>query len=245
MLMLTVSAAQPRSLDRSRPLECYWLGLQPYVPVWQAMRLALRERATEAPDELWAVEHPSVLTLGRNAREEHVLQAGSVPLVRIDRGGQVTLHAPGQLVLYTLLDLRRHGLGVRRLVSLLEDAMIHIFAMLGIQAFARTDAPGVYVGSAKLAAIGLRIRDGYCMHGVAINTRNRLDSFARINPCGYAGLAATSLEQLGVGIDPASLAMILEQELADRLGLVRRHRPMLPSALVCALALRARAAPDG
>lgn len=228
-----------------RPLECYWLGWQPYVPVWQAMRLSLQERGPETADELWAVEHPSVLTLGRNAREEHVLQAGSVPMVRIDRGGQVTLHAPGQLVLYTLLDLRRHGLGVRRLVSLLEEVVIRVVAMLGIEAMARADAPGVYVGDAKLAAIGLRIRDGCSMHGMAINTRNRLDGFGRINPCGYAGLATTSLEQLGVRIDPASLGRLLEQELAERLGLVPSHRPTLPSALVRALALRARAAPDG
>lgn len=229
----------------SRPLDCYWLGLQPYVPVWQGMRRALREWNPKTPDQVWSVEHPPVLTLGRNGRNEHVLRAGSLPLVRIDRGGQVTLHGPGQLVVYTLLDLRRHGLGVRALVSLLEDAMIGVFARLGVHALSRAEAPGVYVGNAKLAAIGLRIRDGRSMHGIAINTRNRLESFAQINPCGYPGLATTSLEQLGVRIDPVSLAVLLEQELAQRLALVRRRCPTVPSALVCALALRARAKPDG
>ena len=154
-------------------------------------------RGSGARDELWCLEHPPVYTLGLNGRPEHVLAAGEVPVVNIDRGGQVTYHGPGQLVVYPLVDLRRSGLGVRELVTALENAIVAYVAELGIAAAARRDAPGVYVDGRKLASLGLRIRRGCSYHGLALNVAMDLTPFGRINPCGYAGLEVVDLARLG------------------------------------------------
>lgn len=224
-------------------VNCYHLGRQPYLPVWQAMRWQIDAPDIQSREALWTVEHPPVLTLGRNARREHVLRAGAVPLVSVDRGGQVTAHEPGQIVVYPLLDLERHGLGVRSLVTLLETAVIRVVARLGVTAKARPDAPGVYVGDAKLAAIGLRIRHRFSMHGIAVNVRNPLGLFERIHPCGYPGLVTTSLQRLGVLVHPWDIGRALEEEITQALGQERNPHNTLPAMVLRALALRNLPAP--
>lgn len=174
------------------------LGRADYEPVWRAMQEFTRTRGADTPDELWFVEHPPVYTLGLAAKPEHVLDAGPVPVVRIDRGGQVTWHGPGQLVAYVMLDLRRAGYGVRELVRRLEQSVIDLAAGYGIDAHRREGMPGVYVAGAKLAAVGLRVSRGCTFHGIALNVDPDLGAFAGINPCGYPGLAATRLADLGV-----------------------------------------------
>lgn len=175
-----------------------WLGQAEYEPTWQQMRRFTDERGPATPDELWLLEHPPVFTLGMAADRSHVLAAGDIPVVQTDRGGQVTYHGPGQLVAYPLLDLKRNGLTVRGLVMLLEQCVIDMVAEHGILAEGRRDAPGVYVGGAKLAALGLRVRRGASYHGLALNVNPDLAPFARINPCGMAGLDVTSLHRLGL-----------------------------------------------
>lgn len=214
---------------------------QPYVPVWQAMQLQARERDSTRPDELWCVEHPPVFTQGRNGRAEHLLDPGATPVVAIDRGGQVTWHGPGQLVVYTLLDLPRLRIGVRRLVECLEQAVIDTLAQWGIRGQRREKAPGVYVDGAKIAALGLRIRHGRSIHGLALNVAPNLAPFQRMNPCGYPGLAATSMQHLRGPVDAARvreqiLAHLTEQLFpaeAVRIG----HEPSLPPELIRVLAL--------
>jgi lipoyl(octanoyl) transferase len=174
------------------------LGRADYEPVWRAMQDFTRARGESTPDELWFVEHPSVFTLGLAAKPEHVLDAGPIPVVRIDRGGQVTWHGPGQLVAYPLLDLRRAGYGVKELVRRLEQSVIDLLAGYGIAGERRPGMPGVYVGGAKIAAVGLRVSRGCTYHGIALNVDADLAPFARINPCGYPGLAAARLADLGV-----------------------------------------------
>lgn len=169
------------------------LGLRDYRETWQAMQAFTDQRGPDTVDELWLVEHPPVFTLGLNGKPEHVLDAGDIPVVSVDRGGQVTYHGPGQAVLYVLLDVRRRGLGVRALVMLLEQAMIDLLAERSISARARRDAPGVYVGDDKIGAIGLRIRRGASYHGVSLNVDMELAPFQRINPCGYPGLGVTQI----------------------------------------------------
>jgi lipoyl(octanoyl) transferase len=176
------------------------LGLAAYEPTWRAMQRFTDERDCSTPDEIWFVEHPPVFTLGMNAKREHVLAPGDIPVVQIDRGGQVTYHGPGQLVVYPLIDLRRQGQGVRQLVVALENAVVDYVREFGVVAAGRRDAPGVYVDGAKLASIGLRIRRGSSYHGLALNVSLDLEPFRRINPCGYPGLPVTRLKDLcGVG----------------------------------------------
>ena len=170
-------------------------------------------RDAESPDELWCLEHPPVYTLGMNADPAHVLAAGDVPVVRIDRGGQVTYHGPGQLVVYPLVNLRRAGLGVRDLVTAHESALIALAAESGLEAVARRDAPGVYVGGRKLASIGLRIRRAASYHGLALNVAMDLEPFSRINPCGFEGLEVVDLARLGVKLDLQSAARRLVPQL--------------------------------
>jgi lipoyl(octanoyl) transferase len=176
-----------------------WLGRADYQATWHDMRRFTDERGADTADELWLLEHPPVFTLGMAADPSHVLAAGDIPVVQTDRGGQVTYHGPGQLVAYPVLDLKRHGLTVRGLVTLLEQCVIDMVAEQGIAAQGRRDAPGVYVNSSKLAALGLRVRRGASYHGLALNVDPDLAPFARINPCGMAGLAVTSLRALGIG----------------------------------------------
>ncbi len=173
------------------------LGRQPYVPVWRAMQQYTDTRGADAPDELWLVEHEPVYTQGQAGRAEHVLAPGDIPVVQVDRGGQVTYHGPGQLVAYPLLDLRRLGIGVRELVHRIEQVVIDLLAEWDIRATRRAGAPGVYVGDAKLMALGLRVRRGCSFHGLALNVGMDLSPYARINPCGYPGLAVTQLLDLG------------------------------------------------
>jgi lipoyl(octanoyl) transferase len=174
-----------------------WLGRVAYEPTWRAMQHFTDTRGADSPDEIWLLEHDPVFTLGMNADPSHVLAAGDIPVIQIDRGGQVTYHGPGQLVIYPLIDVRRSGLGVRSLVTALERAVIDYAAGFGIHAECRSNAPGVYVNERKLASVGLRIRRGGSYHGLALNVDMDLTPFARINPCGYAGLQMTQLSTLG------------------------------------------------
>jgi lipoyl(octanoyl) transferase len=175
------------------------LGRVDYEPTWRAMQAFTTARAAGAADELWLLEHPPVYTLGVAGRAEHLPRvANGIPVVKTDRGGQITYHGPGQVVLYTLLDLRRRGLAVRPLVRLLESSVIDLLAGYGVAAAARVDAPGVYVAGAKIAALGLRIRDGCCYHGLALNVDMDLAAFHAIDPCGYPGLAVTQARDLGI-----------------------------------------------
>jgi lipoyl(octanoyl) transferase len=194
-------------------------GLTDYVPSVDAMRDFTASRGPETPDELWLVEHPPVYTLGLNTNPAHLLSAGSIPVVQTDRGGQVTYHGPGQLVAYLLLDLQRAGLGIRTVVCALENSVIALAASHGITASGRREAPGVYVYGAKLASIGLRVRRGCTYHGLALNVAMDLAPFAGINPCGYPGLAVTSLEMLGVATDPGHARSTLARLLLMELGL--------------------------
>jgi lipoyl(octanoyl) transferase len=175
------------------------LGLVAYEPTWRAMQSFNGSRDEATADQLWLVQHPPVFTLGLAGRREHVLSPGDIPVVATDRGGQVTYHGPGQAVVYLLLDLRRRKVGVRDLVSRIEGAVLDVLAGYGIEGRRRAGMPGVYVGDAKIAAIGLRVARGCCYHGVALNVDMDLEPFARIDPCGYPGLAATQLRDHGVG----------------------------------------------
>ena len=174
-----------------------WLGRVDYEPTWRAMQRFTDERTATTLDEIWFLEHPPVYTLGMNAKREHVLAPGDIPVVQIDRGGQVTYHGPGQLVVYALIDLRRGGFGVRDLVTGLERSVIDYVAEFGVVAECRRNAPGIYVDGRKLASVGLRIRRGASFHGLALNVNLDLEPFSRINPCGYEGLEMTQLAQLG------------------------------------------------
>ena len=194
-------------------------GLTAYEPCSAAMREFTGSRGPETPDELWLLQHPPVYTLGLNTNPAHLLSAGSIPVVQTDRGGQVTYHGPGQLVAYLLLDLQRAGLGIRQVVCALEDAVITLVAAQGITASARREAPGVYVAGAKLASVGLRVRRGCTYHGLALNVAMDLAPFAGINPCGYPGLAVTSLELLGVSMDLERAGTDFAALLLPKLGL--------------------------
>lgn len=175
-------------------------GRQDYVPLWHEMQDFTDSRDENAPDEIWFVEHPPVFTMGLNASEEHLLAPGDIPVVQIDRGGQVTFHGPGQLMIYPLIDLRRSNIGVRTLVTALEQSVVDLVAEYEIAAVARADAPGVYVAGDKLASVGLRIRRGSSFHGMALNVDIDLEPFSRINPCGYAELQMTDLKRLGIDL---------------------------------------------
>lgn len=194
------------------------LGLRAYEPVWQAMRDFTDRRDGATPDQFWLVEHAPVFTQGQAGKPEHLLMPGDIPVVQTDRGGQVTYHGPGQVVLYPLLDVRRGALGVRELVTALEQAVISVLAEYGITAEARADAPGVYVGEAKIASLGLRIRRGGSFHGVALNVDGDLTPFSRINPCGYAGMTMTRIADLTTPCPSVSqVGMRLAECLAQRL----------------------------
>lgn len=197
-----------------------YLGLCAYETIWQAMRDFTDARDAETPDELWLLQHPAIYTLGQAGRWEHLLDAGRIPVLKVDRGGQVTYHGPGQLIAYLLLDLKRAGLGVKGLVHLLETAVIDILATQGVLAQVRPNAPGVYVAGAKIASLGLRVRRHCSYHGLALNVNLDLEPFSRINPCGYPGLAITRLVDLGVELSLEKIAEELAATLAGRLGRV-------------------------
>ena len=197
------------------------LGLCDYEPVWRDMQAFTQARDAGTADELWLVEHPPVYTFGLNAKPEHLHDPGDIPVVRCDRGGQVTYHGPGQVVVYCLIDLRRMGLGVKTFVLKLEQSIIDLLAEYDVTAERQAGAPGVYVQGAKIAALGLRITRGASYHGIALNVDMNLEPFARINPCGYPGMAVTQLSAFVSGIDRVVIAERLLQGLAGNLGLSR------------------------
>ena len=195
-----------------------WLGRVDYEPTWRAMQARTDGATAATRDEIWFLEHPPVFTMGMSASAEHLLAVGNIPVVAIDRGGQVTYHGPGQLVVYPLLDLTRRGLGVRTLVLGIENAIVATLAGWGIEAHGRRDAPGVYVGERKIASVGLRIRRGRSYHGLALNVAMDLEPFARINPCGYAGLQMTQASDLGGPTEVRAVAEALAPKLLQAFG---------------------------
>jgi lipoyl(octanoyl) transferase len=201
------------------------LGRQPYEPVWRAMQDYTDARGDDTPDEVWLVEHEPVFTLGQAGRPEHVLLPGDIPVLHVDRGGQVTYHGPGQLVVYPLLDLRRLKIGVRDYVHRIEQAVIDTLACWNIAAARRDGAPGVYVNGAKIAALGIRVRRGCAFHGLAFNVAMDLEPFRRINPCGYAGLQVTSVADLGgpSGVDAAKAELLVQ--MAQQFRVTLRNAP--------------------
>jgi lipoyl(octanoyl) transferase len=206
------------------------LGRRAYEPVWRAMQAFTDARGPGTADELWLVEHDPVFTQGQAGRPEHVLGAGDIPVVQVDRGGQVTYHGPGQLVAYPLLDLRRLGIGVRELVQRIEQAVIEVLAGWGIAGERKEGAPGIYVGCAKVMALGLRVRRGCSFHGLAFNVDMDLAPWARINPCGYAGLAVTTVLDCGGPARLDDVACALVPALARQFALapVEAEAPGLP-----------------
>jgi lipoyl(octanoyl) transferase len=200
------------------------LGRVDYLPTLDAMRRFTDVRDSDTPDELWLLQHPPVFTQGQAGKPEHVLAAGDIPVIQVDRGGQVTYHGPGQWVLYLLVDLRRRQLGVRDLVTLIECSIVQLLAEYGIAAASRPAAPGVYVADEKIASLGLRVRRGCSYHGLALNVDMDLEPFGRINPCGYADLRVTSMAKLlpQAQLDTAAIGSALLQVVAGNLP-ERRH----------------------
>ncbi|MDH1109290.1 lipoyl(octanoyl) transferase LipB [Pseudomonas otitidis] len=195
------------------------LGLVEYLPTFEAMRRLTAERNEQTPDEIWLLQHPQVFTQGQAGKAEHLLAPGDIPVIQVDRGGQVTYHGPGQLVAYLMLDLRRLGLGVRELVTAMEQSLVDVLATYGIEAAPKADAPGVYVNGDKIASLGLRVSRGCSFHGLALNVDMDMSPFWRINPCGYAGLKMVQLKDLLAQSAPLDeVAERLEQALRVRLG---------------------------
>ncbi|MDD4913700.1 MAG: lipoyl(octanoyl) transferase LipB [Methylococcales bacterium] len=189
------------------------LGLQEYLPLWRQMQQFSADRTTDTADEIWITEHPPVYTLGLNGKPEHLLRETTIPLIATDRGGQITYHGPGQLIVYLLADLRRLSLGPRQMVNILENAVISTLSLYGVRAEAKPDAPGVYVTGKKIASLGLRIKSGCCYHGLSLNNNMDLAPFRHINPCGHAGMEITQLAEFGVNIHTHELAVPLVQRL--------------------------------
>lgn len=196
------------------------LGLADYQTVLKSMRDFTDQRDADTPDELWLLQHPRVFTQGQAGKAEHLLAPGDIPVIQVDRGGQVTYHGPGQWVVYLMVDLKRRGLGVRALVTLIEDSIVELLAAYGIVAAPRPEAPGVYVDGDKIASLGLRVRRGCSYHGLALNVDMDLEPFQRINPCGYEGLQVTSMARLlpGVDVEMETVGSRLLEILARRLG---------------------------
>ncbi len=191
------------------------LGRVEYAPTWRAMQEFTAQRTADTPDEIWLLEHPPVYTQGQAGKAEHLIAATDIPVVPIDRGGQITYHGPGQVVAYVLVDLRRRGYGIRELVTRLEQAVIDLLAAHGVTAARLAGAPGVYVDGAKIAALGLRVRHGCTYHGLALNVDMDLRPFAAINPCGYAGMRVTQCRDSGVKLSMAEAGQVLVRCLQD------------------------------
>lgn len=200
-----------------QPLLIKPLGLVEYEPTWHAMQAFTAGREPDTPDEIWLLEHPPVFTLGQAGKREHILVDRGIPIIPIDRGGQVTYHGPGQIVAYILLDLKRRGYGVKELVRRLEQSVIDLLADEGIGALRRPNAPGVYVNEAKIAALGLRIKNGCSYHGLSLNVDMDLTPFSAINPCGYAGLAVTQMHDQGSTRSLGQVSNALAQRLRTTL----------------------------
>ena len=210
------------------------LGRQPYEPVWRAMQRFTDARDEACADEIWLVEHDPVFTLGQAGRGEHVLGAGDIPVLQVDRGGQVTYHGPGQLVAYPLLDLRRLKIGVREYVQRIEQAVIDTLAEWNIEGARREGAPGVYVAGAKVAALGIRVRRGCTFHGLAFNVAMDLEPFSRINPCGYAGLQVAAVADLGGPSGLDAVKPVLLEQMGRQLGLALHAAEGLPDLAAAA-----------
>lgn len=214
------SGKQPSSPLLPLPPTVKYLGLVDYPPTLAAMKAFTAQRTTSTRDEIWVLQHPPTFTQGQAGKPEHLLDAHGIQVIQIDRGGQITYHGPGQIVAYLLLDLRRWQINVRELVRLMEQTVIDVLAEYGITAEGREDAPGVYVNDAKIAALGLKIRNGCCYHGLSLNVDMDLTQFSYINPCGYRGLHVTQMKAQGSSAQPAEI----EPKLANRLvALLQRH----------------------
>jgi len=199
------------------------LGLHDYEPLWRDMQQFTETRSSATPDEIWFTEHPPVFTLGLNASRDHLLTPGDIPVIQVDRGGQVTYHGPGQLMIYPLIDLKRASLGIRDLVTGLEQTVIDLLGDFDIEAVSRKDAPGVYVEGRKVASVGLRVRRGGSYHGMALNIDMDLEPFSRINPCGFSDLEVTDLTALGIGESPAEIQERVQAHLLRHLRMDHRQ----------------------
>ena len=206
------------TVNTERTLLVRHLGRQPYKPIWEAMKTFTHQRTEETNDEIWLVQHDPVFTQGQAGKPEHVLLPGDIPVVQVDRGGQVTYHGPGQLVVYFLINVRRIDSTPRAMVTALENAVINLLADHGIESANKPEAPGVYVEDAKIAALGLRFRKGCSYHGLSLNIKMDLEPFHRINPCGYVGLAVTQLADLIENVDFNLISKQLVQRLMAELG---------------------------
>jgi lipoyl(octanoyl) transferase len=214
--------------DNSQPpLIVRRLGLQEYEPIWKSMRYLVEQAGEDRCDEIWLLSHKPVFTQGQAGKAEHILNPAQIPVVQIDRGGQVTYHGPGQLVVYLLLNVRRRNLGIRDLVDLIEQAIIQSLAELGIAGSTRAKAPGVYVNDAKIAALGLRIRRGWSYHGLSLNVQMDLEPFSRINPCGYEDLAVTQIADHVSESDALmqDVSKLLSNKLLSELGYREYYEP--------------------
>ncbi|MCJ8337665.1 MAG: lipoyl(octanoyl) transferase LipB [Pseudomonadales bacterium] len=194
------------------------LGLQPYQPTWRKMQQLTNQRDKDSSDEIWLLEHQSVFTQGQAGRAEHLLNPGDIPVVQVDRGGQVTYHGPGQLIMYLMLDLRRNKLGVRDIVTLMEQGIIDLLQHYDVHAYAKADAPGVYVDQSKIASLGLRVRRGCSFHGLALNLNVNTEPFLRINPCGYAGMKMSNLSDYVSDLDNQQAATLLADYMIKKIG---------------------------
>lgn len=199
------------------PPKIIQIGLQEYEETWRAMKDFTQSRDSDTPDEIWVVEHPPVYTLGRNGKKEHILKNSDIPIIKVDRGGQVTYHGPGQLVIYILLDLHRRCLGIRQLVTLIEESIIQLLKNHNVEAYSDRKAPGVYVNQKKIAALGLRVSKGCTTHGLSLNINMNLKPFLNINPCGYQGLQITQCYELNINQNMRELSKELVSELLSRL----------------------------
>ncbi len=223
-------SAVPVDPSRVPPLVVRRLGLQDYEPIWKSMAYLAQQANQDRDDEIWLLSHKPVFTQGQAGKAEHILNPGDIPVVNIDRGGQVTYHGPGQLVAYLLLNVRRRKFGVRDLVDLIEKSIIEALEEFGIEAVTRAGAPGVYVNNAKIAALGLRIKNGWSYHGLSLNVNMDLEPFSRINPCGFEDLAVCQLADLidhkqedGVAPLMHSLSTVLSNKLLLRLGYLAQN----------------------
>lgn len=197
---------------------CRDLGVVPYELTWEKMKDFTQTRTKQDPDQIWLLEHPAVFTQGQAGKEEHLLDAGDIPVIQADRGGQVTYHGPGQLIAYIMIDLKRLGIGVRDLVTLIENSIVDVCKQHGIESYPKPDAPGVYVNGMKISSLGLRVRRGCSFHGVALNVDMDLSPFLRINPCGYQGLQMIDMKRLQPETKMAQVKVQLANVLAERLG---------------------------
>ncbi len=205
-------------LCKTAPIKLKYLGLSAYEPVWRAMQDFTNNRDKQTPDELWMVEHPPVFTQGQAGKPEHILNPGDIPIIQVDRGGQVTYHGPGQIVIYPLIDLKRHKIGIKALVNGIEEALIQTMKEYGVPARRKEKAPGVYVDEKKIASLGLRVRKGCTFHGLAFNICMDLEPFSRINPCGYTGLEVIQLSELNQLVDLKKVQELLIKKLCKELN---------------------------